>query len=131
MEGRVRRLAWPVIGENLLQTALGIVDTWLVARLGTAAIAGVGGFLASAMFLLFAIASIPPACFCSFVLGNSLATMIPSVPRIVSTMAGVTVALVLAVTGVAANLVGLFTSSATLPPHLRAMTADYLLAGRR
>jgi cytosine permease len=97
-----------------------------------AAIAGVGGFLASAMFLLFAIASIPPACFCSFVLGNSFATMIPSVPRIVSTMAGVTVALVLAITGVAANLVGLFTIiGASFGPICGAMTADYLLAGRR
>ena len=97
-----------------------------------AAIAGVGGFLASAMFLLFAIASIPPACFCSFVLGNSFATMIPSVPRMVSTMAGVTVALVLAITGVAANLVGLFTIiGASFGPICGAMTADYLLAGRR
>jgi putative MATE family efflux protein len=39
---RVLGMAWPIIGENLLETLLGIVDTWLVAGLGAAAIAGVG-----------------------------------------------------------------------------------------
>jgi putative MATE family efflux protein len=39
---RVLDLAWPVIGESLLQTTLGIVDTILVAGLGVAALAGVG-----------------------------------------------------------------------------------------
>ncbi len=37
---RVLGLAWPVIGENLLETLLGIVDTLLVAGLGAVAIAG-------------------------------------------------------------------------------------------
>ena len=35
-------LAWPVIVENLLQTAVGMVDLLMVSRLGAAAIAGVG-----------------------------------------------------------------------------------------
>lgn len=39
---RVLGLALPIIGENLLQTLVGAVDTLLVARLGSAAIAGVG-----------------------------------------------------------------------------------------
>src|SRR5207247_1457467 len=38
----VLQIAWPAILENSLQTLLGIVDTILVARLGTEAIAGVG-----------------------------------------------------------------------------------------
>ncbi|MFL5732241.1 MAG: MATE family efflux transporter [Chloroflexia bacterium] len=38
----VFRLAWPAISENALQTLLGIVDTAVVARLGAAALAGVG-----------------------------------------------------------------------------------------
>ncbi|MBA3947500.1 MAG: MATE family efflux transporter [Herpetosiphonaceae bacterium] len=51
---RVLRLAWPVIGENLLETTLFVVDTLLVARLGADAIAGVG----SAMQILFFLISI-------------------------------------------------------------------------
>ncbi|HWQ15527.1 MAG TPA: MATE family efflux transporter [Roseiflexaceae bacterium] len=42
---RVLGLAAPVIGENLLQTLLGVVDTILVAGLGAAALAGVGAAL--------------------------------------------------------------------------------------
>lgn len=39
---RVLALATPIIGENLLQTAVGAVDTFMVARLGAFAVAGVG-----------------------------------------------------------------------------------------
>lgn len=95
-------------------------------------IGAIGGVLATAMFFLFTIASIPPACFCAFIAGNSFSTMIPGVPRISSTMAGVTVAIVLAVTGVAENLVGFFTIvGASFGPICGAMTADYLLSGKR
>lgn len=95
-------------------------------------LAGIGGPLASAMFFLFAIASIAPACFCAFIAGNSLSTMIPGVKRMSSTMAGMTVAIVLAVTGVAEDLVGFFTIvGASFGPICGAMTADYLLAGRK
>ena len=38
----VNRLAWPVILENLFQTALGTANMIMVARLGASAIAGVG-----------------------------------------------------------------------------------------
>jgi putative MATE family efflux protein len=55
---RVLRLAGPVIGENLLETMLGIVDTILVAGLGAVAIAGVGGAL-QVMFFLIAALSAP------------------------------------------------------------------------
>lgn len=97
-----------------------------------AVIAAMGGWLATAMFFLFTIASIPPACFCAFIAGNSFSTMIPGVPRIGSTMAGVTVAIVLAVTGVAENLIGFFTIvGASFGPICGAMAADYLLSGKR
>ncbi|MCB0106047.1 MAG: MATE family efflux transporter [Caldilineaceae bacterium] len=56
MRRRVFDLAWPVIGENFLQTMLGIVDTLLVAQLGTAAIAGVGAAL-QLMFFVIAVLS--------------------------------------------------------------------------
>lgn len=95
-------------------------------------IASMGGTLASAMFIFFTLASIPPACFCAFIAGNSFSTMIPGVPRMSSTMAGVTVAIVLAVTGVAENLIGFFTIvGASFGPICGAMAADYLLSGRR
>jgi cytosine permease len=97
-----------------------------------AAIGSLGGALASATFLLFAVTSIPSACFCAFIAGNSFSTMIPGVKRISSMMVGVTVAILLAITGVAENLIGFFTIvGASFGPICGAMTADYLLSGRR
>ncbi|MBI1790262.1 MAG: cytosine permease [Acidobacteria bacterium] len=97
-----------------------------------AVIAAIGGLLGTAMFFLFTIASIPPACFCAFIAGNSFSTMIPGVPRIGSTMAGVTVSIVLAVSGVAENLIGFFTIvGASFGPICGAMAADYLLSGKK
>ena len=97
-----------------------------------AVIGGIGGVLATAMFFLFAIASMPPACFCTFIAANSFSTMIPGVPRMVSTMIGVTVAIALAVTGAAADLIGFFTIvGASFGPICGAMAADYLLSGRK
>jgi cytosine permease len=90
----------------------------------------IGGSLGTATLLLFAVASIGPACFCAFIAGNSFSTMIPGVPRISSMMIGCTVSIVLAVTGVAADLIGFFTIvGASFGPICGAMAADYLLSG--
>jgi cytosine permease len=95
------------------------------------AIAQTGSFAAIAFFL-FAVASIAPMCFSSFIAGNSLATMIPGVPRTTSTMVGAVIAAVLAITGAAANLVNLFTIiGASFGPICGAMVADYLLSGKK
>jgi len=95
-------------------------------------IQSIGGVIASAMFLLFAVASVPATCFCAFIAGNSFNTMIPRVPRVASTMAGAAVGIVLAVTGVAANLLLFFTIiGASFGPICGAMAADYILSGRR
>jgi cytosine permease len=95
-------------------------------------IQSIGGPIASAMFFLFAIASIPPTCFCAFIAGNSFSTMIPGVPRVASTMTGAAVGILLAVTGVAANLISFFTIvGASFGPICGAMAADYLLSGRK
>jgi cytosine permease len=92
----------------------------------------IGGFMAIAMFFLFAIASIAPACFCAFIAGNSFSTMLPKVPRMGSTMVGAVVAIILAVTGLAGNLVNVFLIvGASFGPICGAMTADYILAGRK
>ena len=91
-----------------------------------------GGPVAAAMFFLFAIASVPPTCFCIFIAGNSFSTMIPGVPRVASSMLAGLAGIVLAVTGVAANLVSFFNIvGASFGPICGAMTADYLLSGRR
>jgi cytosine permease len=96
------------------------------------AISSIGGFMGSAMFLLFAAASITPSCFSVFIAGNSFATMLPSIPRLVSTMIGVTIAVVLAVTGAAENLIAFFSIvGASFGPICGAMAADYLLSGRK
>ena len=55
---RVFDLAWPVIGENFLETMLGIVDTLMVAQLGTVAIAGVGTSLQVMFFIIAALSAL-------------------------------------------------------------------------
>jgi cytosine permease len=97
-----------------------------------AVIPSMGGALASAMFLLFALASIPPTCVCAFIASNSFSTMLPGFPRMTSTMVALTVAIAAAITGVAENLVGFFNVvGASFGPICGAMAADYLLSGRR
>jgi cytosine permease len=90
------------------------------------------GSFAAIAFFFFAIASIAPMCFSSFIAGNSLATMITGLSRSTSTMVGAVIAALLAITGVAANLVGLFTIiGASFGPICGAMVADYWLAGNK
>ncbi len=97
----------------------------------TTTIASVGG-LAPVMFFLFAAACLVPTCFSAFIGANSFSTMLPRISRPVSTMAAVTLSAVLALTGVADNLVGFFSIvAASFGPICGAMVADYLLAGRR
>lgn len=108
------------------------LDPTLTSFSYDAVIAKQGGFLAPAMFFLFTLASIPAATVCAFIAGNSFSTMLPGVPRMGSTMAGCTVAIVLAVTGKAADLIGFFSIvGASFGPICGAMAADYLLSGGR
>lgn len=95
------------------------------------AIAQTGSF-ASIAFFLFAIASVASMCFSSFIAGNSFATMITGVPRTTSTMVGAVFAALLAITGAASNLVGLFTViGASFGPICGAIAADYWLSGKK
>jgi cytosine permease len=97
-----------------------------------AVIASVGGWVGTAMYFLFALASVAPGCFSAFIAGNSFGTMLPGIPRMTSTLAGGLLAAALAGTGVAENLIGFFTIvGASFGPICGAMAADYLLAGRR
>ena len=87
------------------------------------------GSLAPVMFFLFAAASLAPTCFCTFIASTSFATMLPKIPKTVSTMAAVTLGAALAVTGVAQNLIGFFTIvGASFGPICGAMAADYVLS---
>jgi cytosine permease len=96
-----------------------------------ATIASVGA-LAPAMFFMFAAASVAPTCFCTLIASNSFATMLPKIPRPVSTLAGVTIGALLAITGMAQNLVGFFgIVGASFGPICGAIAADYLLAGKK
>jgi len=93
---------------------------------------GIGGPIATSMFFLFAIASIPATCFCIFIAGNSFSTMIPRVPRVSSSMAAGAVGIALAVTGVATHLISFFSIvGASFGPICGAIAADYLLSGKR
>ncbi len=87
--------------------------------------------LGKIMQILFAIGSIAPACFCSFIIGNSLSTMLGSErTRIPLTLGGATIGIVLAALGVAGNLAPFFILiGASFGPVIGAMIADYLLSG--
>ncbi len=116
-------------GLPLLSIAGRIGATGITDYNYTTAIASVGR-LASGMFFLFAAASLAPTCFCCFIASTCFGTMLPRIPRSLSTLAGITLAAILAITGVANNLVGFFTIvGASFGPICGAMAADYILAG--
>jgi len=88
--------------------------------------------LSSVMFILFAAASFAPACFSSFIAANSIGTMFPKTNKMAMVFGGAVVSIVLAVTGVALNLVGVFTIiGASFGPICGSIAADYLLSGRK
>ena len=89
-----------------------------------------GGFLATIMFALFAIASFAPACFCSFIAGNSIGTMFPKLNKTVMVVIGAVISIFLAVKGWAFNLGSVFNLiGAAFGPICGSMAADYLLSG--
>jgi len=95
-----------------------------------AVISAQGGFLSKIMFALFAIASFAPACFCTFIAGNSIGTMFPKLNKVITVPIGAAVAVLLAVTGKALNLIGVFNIiGASFGPICGSMAADYLLSG--
>jgi cytosine permease len=97
-----------------------------------AVIAQQGGFLARSMFILFAIASFAPACFSSFIAANSIGTMFPKANKMGMVLAGAVISIILAATGVALNLIGVFSIiGASFGPICGSMVADYLLSGRK
>ncbi len=87
---------------------------------------GVGNIL----FILLAISSFPAACFSALIAANSFKTTMPNVNPFVSVGIGTLVACVLAVTGAAGNVAGIFgIIGATFGPVCGAMCAEFLLHG--
>ena len=87
-------------------------------------------FLSKIMFILFAVASFAPACFSSFIAGNSIGTMFPKTNKTLMVLIGAVVAIILAATGWALNLARVFgIIGASFGPVCGSMAADYLLSG--
>lgn len=87
-------------------------------------------FLSKIMFILFAVASFAPACFSSFIAGNSIGTMFPKANKTAMVLIGAVVAIILAATGWALNLARVFgIIGASFGPICGSMAADYLLSG--
>jgi cytosine permease len=75
------------------------------------------------------LAAFPGACFSSFIAANSFKTTMPKVNPFISVGIGAVVSIILAVTGVAGNLAGIFgLIGASFGPICGAMMVDYLLS---
>ena len=122
MEGIMGGLMEPIVGG--LQ-AIGLTRDTMD---GEAA-----GKTCSAVFMyLLALAAFPPACFSSFIAANSFKTTLPKTNPFVSVGCGTAVAILLAVSGLAGDVIGMFKLiGASFGPICGAMAADYLLAGKR
>ncbi len=83
-------------------------------------------------FWLLAVAAFPAACFAAFIAANSFKATLPKVNPFVSVGLGTIVSIILAVTGVVADVIPVFELvGASFGPICGAMAADYLLAGRK
>lgn len=82
--------------------------------------------------LLLAIAAFPSACFSSLIAANSIKTVLPKFPPFISVGIGAVIAIVLAISGYAANLGGIFgLIGASFGPVCGAMAVDYMMSGKR
>lgn len=82
------------------------------------------------MMFLLALAAFPPACFSSFIAANSFKTTLPQVNPFISVGIGAAVSIMLAITGLAGDAIGVFTIiGASFGPICGAMMVDYLLGG--
>jgi cytosine permease len=130
-------LAAIVAGGGAILIAAGALGKGLGAGLDTATPSFMGAVMGSdkagnAMGLLLAIAALPPACFSSFIAANSFKTTLPKVNPFISVGAGTAVSILLAVTGWAGDVMGVFTViGASFGPVCGAMMVDYLMAGKK
>ena len=91
-----------------------------------------GAHLKDIAMIALAISALPGACFSSLIAANSFKTTMPKVNPYLSVSIGAMAAILLAVTGVADNLIGVFSIiGASFGPVCGAMMADYLMSGRK
>jgi cytosine permease len=82
--------------------------------------------------LLLAIAAFPPACFSSLIAAASFRNTLPKVNPFISCGIGTAASIALVLSGKAGDAAGVFgIIGASFGPICGAMTADYLLAGRK
>jgi cytosine permease len=130
-------LATIVAGGGAILIAAGAFGKGLGAGLDTADIGFMSTIMGSdgagkAMGLLLAVAAFPPACFSSFIAANSFKTTLPKVNPFISVGVGTAVSILLAVTGWAGDVAGVFTIiGASFGPVCGAMMVDYLMAGKK
>ena len=130
-------LAAIVAGGAAILIAAGAFGKGLGAGLDTATPGFMGIVMGSegagnTMGLLLAVAAFPPACFSSFIAANSFKTTLPKVNPFVSVGVGTAVSIFLAVTGLAGDVMAVFTViGASFGPVCGAMMVDYLLAGKK
>lgn len=88
----------------------------------------VGDGLGKILMFALAFAAFAGGCFSAFIGVNSFRTMMPKISPYASAFAGGAVSVALAITGVAANAIGVFQIvGASFGPICGAMTAEYLL----
>ncbi|MBN2138369.1 MAG: hypothetical protein JW720_11235 [Sedimentisphaerales bacterium] len=130
-------LATIVAGGAAILIAAGAFGGGLKAGLDTAAPSFMSAVMGSegagkTMALLLAVAAFPPACFSSFIAANSFKTTLPKVDPFISVGVGTAVSILLAVTGWAGDVMGVFTViGASFGPVCGAMMVDYVLAGKK
>lgn len=84
----------------------------------------------AAIMIGLTLASFPGACFSSLIAANSFKTVMPQINPFVTVGIGAIVSMLLAITGAAGNLGGVFgLIGASFGPICGAMAVDYLLAG--
>lgn len=91
-----------------------------------------GDKMAGIIMFLLALSAFPSACFSSFIAANSFKTTLPKVNPFISVGIGAAVSIILAVTGLAAQVIPVFVIiGASFGPICGAMLMDYLLNGRK
>jgi cytosine permease len=123
-------------GASILIAAggFGLLGKYALNTVDAGFMAGVMGSegAAKTLGLLLAVAAFPSACFSAFIAANSFKTTLPKVNPFMSVGAGAVVSAVLAVTGWAGNLGGVFTIiGASFGPICGAILVDYILSNKQ